>query len=370
MPSTLSSVPGEPVTCVDVGCYQIPTDGPEADGTLEWDATTLVVVHAHGGGQVGFGYSYAHRAAAAVILDTYIPLVVGADALSPQATWSAMRRAARNLGQPGVAACALSAVDVALWDLKAKILDQPLLDLLGAARDSVPAYGSGGFLTYGEDQLTAQLSGWAEQGLPAVKMKIGARPETDISRVWAARDAIGADVDLFVDANGACTVSQALELAAAFRDAGVIWFEEPVSSDAIDELAAIRRHAPPGIDVTAGEYGWSLLDFRRLLEADAIDVLQPDATRCGGVTGFMQADVLCEAFDLPLSAHTAPSLHATLCCAAGRARHTEYFHDHVRIETMLMDCARTAENGQLAPDRSRAGLGLELKESDAERYAI
>jgi L-alanine-DL-glutamate epimerase-like enolase superfamily enzyme len=253
--------------------------------------------------------------------------------------------------------------------LKARLLDLPLVTLLGAVRDSVPVYGSGGFTSYSLAQLEAQLGGWIAEGITRVKMKIGAHPADDRDRVRAARKAIGSDAELFVDANGAYSRKQALAFADAFAELGVSWFEEPVSSDDLEGLRLLRERAPAGMDIAAGEYGYDLFYFRRMLEAGAVDVLQADATRCAGITGFLRVSALCEARSLPLSAHTAPSLHAHPCCALTPVRHVEYFHDHVRLEHMLFDGALTPVHGALHPDLSRPGLGLELKRSDAERYA-
>jgi L-alanine-DL-glutamate epimerase-like enolase superfamily enzyme len=174
---------------------------------------------------------------------------------------------------------------------------------------------------------------------------------------------------LFVDANGAYSRKQALEQAQAFAESGVSWFEEPVPSDDLAGLRLLRDHAPAGMEITAGEYGYDLVYFRRMLEAGAVDVLQADATRCAGITGFARAAALCEAFGLPLSSHCAPSIHLHPCCAVAPVRHLEYFHDHVRIEGMLFDGVQSPVQGMLYPDLSRPGLGLELKRTDAERYA-
>jgi L-alanine-DL-glutamate epimerase-like enolase superfamily enzyme len=287
------------------------------------------------------------------------------------ASWASMVHAIRNLGRPGIASMAIAAVDNALWDLKARLLNLPLVTLLGAARVSIPIYGSGGFTTYTTAQLQAQLGGWAAQGISRVKMKVGTHPEADLARVRTARAAIGPDTALFVDANGAYNRTQALAFADAFRaEAGVTWFEEPVPSDDLAGLRLLRDRAPAGMDITAGEYGYDAVYFRRMLEAGAVDVLQADATRCAGVTGFLLAARLAEAYMLPLSAHCAPSLHAHLCCSVHPARHLEYFHDHVRIEHLLFDGALEPVNGELQPDLSRPGLGLELKKPDAKSLAI
>ena len=264
---------------------------------------------------------------------------------------------------------AISAVDIALWDLKARLLNVPLLTLLGAARKSVPIYGSGGFTSYSEKQLLDQLTGWVKQGITRVKMKVGRDAKADVGRVAAARAAIGPKAELFVDANGAYSRKQALAQAEKFAERNVTWFEEPVSSDDLAGLRLLRNRVPAGMEVAAGEYGYEAGYFRRMLATGAVDVLQADATRCGGITGFLQAAALCEAHHIPLSAHTAPSIHTHLGCAAIPLRHLEYFHDHVRIENMFFDGVRSPVNGDLSPDLSRPGMGIELKHADVQRFA-
>jgi L-alanine-DL-glutamate epimerase-like enolase superfamily enzyme len=354
---------------VDVSAYRIPTATPESDGTLEWHATTLVVVEPSAAGVRGLGYTYADTATALLAHDQLAPLVRGRDALAVSDCWNAMVHEVRNLGRPGIVSMAIAAVDNALWDLKARLLDLPLVRLLGDVRPAVPVYGSGGFTSYTNRQLVDQLHDWTSSGMARVKMKVGRDPAADPARVRAVREAIGAAA-LFVDANGAYTRKQALGLAASFADQGVAWFEEPVSSDDLAGLRLLRDRGPAGMEIAAGEYGYDTGYFRAMLAAGAVDVLQADATRCAGVTGFMQVAALCEAFHVPLSSHCAPALHVHACCAATPVCHLEYFFDHVRIETMLFDGAVQPRDGMLEPDRERPGLGLTLKRADAARYAL
>jgi L-alanine-DL-glutamate epimerase-like enolase superfamily enzyme len=358
-----------PIERLDVSAYVIPTDGPESDGTLEWHHTVLVLVEAEGGGQSGLGYSYAGYGSAAVIKELLADVVVGHDALSVEDCWWAMQHAVRNIGRPGAAAMGISAVDAALWDLKARLLGLPLVTLLGTVRDGVPVYGSGGFITYDLERLTSQLAGWVAKGIPRVKMKIGQDAEQDLKRIDAVRRAIGEGPEIFIDANGGYATKEALWVADAVAERGVTWFEEPVSSDDLHGLHLLRDRVPAPVEIAAGEYGFDPLYFRRMLEAQAVDVLQADATRCCGITGFLKAAALCDAEPLPLSAHCAPALHVHPCCAARPVRHIEYFYDHVRIERMFFDGVIEPVNGVLHPDRSRLGLGLEFKRQDAQRYA-
>ncbi|CCE10516.1 putative Mandelate racemase/muconate lactonizing enzyme family protein [Bradyrhizobium sp. STM 3843] len=360
-----------PIGRVRARAFEIPTDAPEADGTMQWNSTTLVLVEIAGSGKVGTGYTYSHRCIVGLIEEKLGPLIEGRDALAPEAAWLAMQQAVRNIGREGLAATAISAIDTALYDLKARLLDLPLVSLLGSYRTEVPIYGSGGFTCYSDEQLRQQLSGWVtEQGCRYVKMKVGSEPDRDPHRAEVARRAIGDQAQLFVDANGACTVKQALQLAEVFAELGVSWFEEPVSSDDLTGLRRVRERAPDRIEIAAGEYAYSADYVRTMLQAGAVDVQQADITRCAGVTGFLQIAALCDAFHIDLSGHCAPSLHLHAACAAPRLRHLEWFHDHVRIEHMLFDGAPEPKHGEISPDLSRPGHGLTFKHADAARYAV
>ncbi len=304
---------------VMAAAYTIPTDAPESDGTLAWDSTTLVAVHVRAGGQAGFGYTYAPAAAALLVDEKLADVVRNRNSFDVEKNWQAMIRATRNSGQPGIVSSAISAVDTALWDLKAKLLDLPLYRLWGAVRDRVPLYGSGGFTSYGDRRLTDQLAGWAQANFDRVKMKVGRQPEDDLQRVAIARRAIGEQVDLFVDANGAYGRKEALWFAANFADeSNVVWFEEPRPSDDLEGLRLVRDNGPAGMDIAAGEYGYTPQYFRRMLAAGAVDCLQADVTRCGGYTGFLKVAALCEAFHVPLSAHSRRTCICTWLAARRR----------------------------------------------------
>lgn len=365
----------------EAAAFTIPTETPESDGTAEWSSTTLVLVRLQALNSVGLGYTYSHECCVPLIRSTLFPIVLRKNPFSIAGLWNEMNVAVRNFGRNGVVSSGIAAVEMALWDLKARLLELPLVKLLGAVRESTPVYGSGGFTSYSEKELCRQLSQWISEGIPMVKMKIGRSPDLDPTRVAAARRAIGGSAQLFVDANGAYSAKQALRLAAAFSEQNVRWFEEPVSSNNLPGLRFVREHTPllsvfhigrndSDMDIAAGEYNYDVRQARAMLEQQAVDVLQADATRCG-ITGFLQMAELCEAFETPLSAHTAPALHAHLCCAARRARHVEYFFDHVRIEQMLFDGPTTRhESGSLRPDSTQPGLGLEFKANDAEKFRV
>ena len=362
---------GPVVTAIETAVYVIPTDAPEADGTLAWDKTTMVVVTADAGGERGLGWSYASAAAQTVITEDLAETVIGRDAFDIAGTAEAMTRQVRNVGRPGVAAMAISAVDIALWDLKARLLGRSLTDLLGRAAQDVPVYGSGGFTSYDDTQTRQQLSEWTEkENILRVKIKIGESwggdERRDLARAELAREVIGPDAELYVDANGGYCVGQAVRMADELGAMGVTRFEEPVSSQDLAGLAVIRRQVRP--DVAAGEYSWSLADSARLIDADAVDCLQLDVTRCGGISEFLRGAALAAAHNLQVSGHCAPNLHAHVGAAVPNLRHVEYFHDHQRIERMLFEGTLDPSGGVMRPDPARPGHGLAVRTAEAERY--
>ena len=330
----------------------------------------MVLVEVSAAGCVGVGWTYGHTAAALLIDDILSAVVRGRAVADVAASWSAMVDAIRNLGHAGVGASAVAAVDTALWDLKARVLGIPLADLLGRAVPDAAVYGSGGFTSYGDEGLRDQLGAWAGDGFGAVKLKVGRQPHEDVERVRIVRQAVGPDVEIYVDANGAYGRKQALAFAEDVAGLGVTWFEEPVSSDDLDGLRFLRARIPAGMDVAAGEYGSDSFYFRRMLDAGAVDVLQADVTRCAGITGFLHVAALAAAASIPLSAHTSPTLHIAPCCAAAGVKNIEWFHDHVRIEGLVLDGAPQPVNGRLAPDPNAVGIGVDVKWSDIDRWVV
>jgi L-alanine-DL-glutamate epimerase-like enolase superfamily enzyme len=359
------------IEAVDVHAYEVPTStDEESDGTLVWDSTTIVVVELRCGGHTGLGYTYCHPCAGQVIESKLADLLKEADPLMPQKAWAQMQMQARQLGHAGIAAMAISAVDVALWDLKARLLGVCLADALPRYREQVPIYGSGGFCNYSSEQLREQAQAWIDEGFRSVKIKVGRDATADMERVELVRSVVGDEVEVMVDANGANNPQDAVLWAERYRrQFGVTYFEEPVSSDDLPGLAYVREYAPAGLAVAAGEYGWNLPYFQRMLDAGAVHILQADVTRCGGITNLLRVDGLCKARCLAFSAHCAPAISAHACCAMETVVHIEYFHDHTRIESMLFDGTLDPDRGLLTPDRSRPGLGLTLKRAEAERYA-
>lgn len=361
------------VDAVEVAAYRVPTDAAEADGTLAWTSTTIVVVRVRAGGREGTGWTYGPASCAAFVAEVLSDVVMNGAVFDVTATWQAMVRAVRNSSRSGMAGYAISAVDVALWDLKAQLLNVPLHRLLGSVREEVPCYGSGGFTTYDDEQLCAQLSSWVvNNGFSSVKMKIGESWGTcvprDLERVQVARKAVGHTASLMVDANGAYTRKQAVRVGRDLLAEGVGWFEEPVSSDDLEGLGQIRGALP--LDVAAGEYGTDEFYFRRMCEAGAVDCVQVDASRCGGVTGWLRASTVIGAHNLEVSGHCAPNLHLHLAAATPNLRHLEWFHDHARIEGVFFDGVEEPKGGVLRPDPGRPGHGFGLRVEAVQPFRV
>ncbi|MGY2130445.1 enolase C-terminal domain-like protein [Blastococcus sp. SYSU DS0617] len=368
----MTVAPDVPVQGVDVAVYRLPTDRPEADGTLQWDATTAIVVRTRAADRTGTGWTYADEATAAVVRGLLAGVVEGRSALHPQDATHAMARAARNAGARGLIAMGISAVDVALWDLKARLLDVPLAVLLGTVRQDSPVYASGGFTSYDDAATREQLAGWLDRGFDQVKIKIGeswgSAVPRDLARTRLAREIVGDEVALLVDANGGYTAKQAVRVGRQLDDLGVVWFEEPVSSDDLAGLRSVRRSLD--CDVAAGEYGARIEDFAGLCGAGAVDCLQVDASRCGGVTEWLRAAAVAAGHGLEVSAHCVPALHAHLGVATPNLRHLEWFHDHERFEARLFDGAPEPDRGRVRPDLTAPGLGLTLREADVEELRV
>jgi len=221
--------------------------------------------------------------------------------------------------------------------------------------------------------VTRQLGGWVSgQRIPRVKIKIGESWGTDevrdLARMRQARETVGGGAELFVDANGGYGRKQAIRVMAAAADLDVRWFEEPVSSDDLDGLREVRDAV--AADVAAGEYGWDLPYFRRMCAAGAVDCLQADASRCGGITEWLRAAAVAASHGLEVSGHCAPHLHVHAAAAIPNFRHLEWFHDHVRIESMFLDGTLDPSGGSIRPDPGRPGLGLTVRSAGAEPYRV
>lgn len=361
------------IDSVQATAYTIPTDAAESDGTASWHSTTMVIAAVTCDGITGTGWTYGPAACAQLITAQLAPVVEGRDPMSVPGTWLEMVHTVRNDTRAGVAGYAISALDVACWDLKARLLHRSLVDLFGRVHTEVPVYGSGGFTSYEEHQLTEQLTRWAhDQQIPRVKIKIGQDGGRDVARdldrIAQARAIIGPDTDLYVDANGAYSAKQAIRVMRACADERVSWFEEPVSSNDLTGLRVVRDLVDA--DVTAGEYGTDVGYFQRMCAAGAVDCLQIDATRCGGYTEWLRCAAVAAGHELTVSGHCAPNLHAHVAAATPNLRHLEWFHDHVRIEELAFTGVLDPRGGTITPDPTSPGHGLTLRAEELDSYRV
>jgi L-alanine-DL-glutamate epimerase-like enolase superfamily enzyme len=366
--AALDRRPAVPIERIGVSVYTIPTPEPESDGTAEWSSTTMLLVELEAGGERGTGWSYGSPATAEIVREHFAPLVRGADVHAVRELWTRLAGVMRNPGRNGMASYALGAVDVAMWDLRARILGIPLCDLIGRVRDRVPVYGSGGFTSLDLGALHEQCRAWAAAGMRMVKIKVGRDHASDVDRVRVAREAIGPRCALMIDANGGYDAAGAIGFAHRIAAYDVCWFEQPVDPRDHDGMRRVRAALPPGMALSSGEYITDTADAAAV--AGAVDVLQADATRCGGYTGLLAIDGFCEVRRLPLSTHCAPALHVHAALGCLQLRHIEWFVDHVRIESELFDGFPKPHDGTVAPDRSRPGHGLTFRRDRAARYAV
>ncbi|MEC3919009.1 enolase C-terminal domain-like protein [Nocardia sp. CDC160] len=351
---------------ITVEVYRFPTPQPEADGTLTWDATTAVVVTVAAEYERGLGWTYSSPAAATVIERHLAPLLLGSSPDDIPDTWDRMHKACRNIGTSGVVAHAISAVDIALWDLKARLLELPLPTLFGKVREATAVYGSGGFVNLSDDQLAEQVLAWESAGCTAVKIKIGIDRRRDLERIALVDKLTGNDTQIMVDANGAYSPGEARRMGHELDRLGVTWFEEPVTSDDPAGLRMVRDALR--CDVTAGEYICTAAEAVHLI--DAVDCLQLDVTRCGGYTGFRYAASLAAYHHRDISAHCAPALTASIAASMPRLRHVEWFIDHARLEPLLVEGAPQVQDGRIPPrgnsDADPFGHGMRLAATAAD----
>ncbi len=324
------------------------------------------------GGFEGLGVGQASPGVREVISNALRPLLIDADPMDIRQLWDDMFWLSRQFGSGGIGALAISAVDIGLWDLKAKALGLPLYKLIGAVRDSVPVYGSGGGTHLTKDELVAEAAGYVERGIPRVKIKVGkdfGRAEKeDIERVTAVRDAVGYDVALYVDANSAYHPKQAIYLAKEFEQSQVGWFEEPVLTEDVEGLARIV--GATSIQIATGEQEYSVHGFRGLLSAAAVDIVQPDVFRVGGVTAWLRIAELAETFNRPVAPHLAPLVHLHLACTIPNLKSLEYRDIDMEADRGWYHDVPQLNGGTWSPFPDRLGLGLELDPYAVERWAV
>jgi L-alanine-DL-glutamate epimerase-like enolase superfamily enzyme len=276
-------------------------------------------------GPSGFGYTMGLGGTWSSAVATYIdhelaPLAVGRDALAPEALWARLWGPNKPRMRAGLGVWALSAVDIACWDIVGKAAGLPLHTLFGGYRRHVPVYGSGGWHDLSDDELVAECEAFAAQGIGAYKYKIGSA--RDRARTALLRRAMGDDFVLLADANQGYTVREAVEASRMLADHGVAWIEEPVPADSVDDLAAVA--AGSAVPTATGENVYLRWGFREVCVRGAASYLQPDVTRCGGITEFRRIAVLADAFNVALSSHLIHELSVTMVGASPQGWMIEY----------------------------------------------
>jgi len=356
----------------------------DPDGEAFQDATMLppptgargrrvlfVEVHSDAG-PVGLGWTAGLRATRAVVMDTLRETLIGKDPFDTEGLWNEMFWRVRGFGRKGVAFQAISAVDIALWDLKAKALGLPLYKLLGACHDSVPVYGSGGWTNYTEAELVREQMSYVEQGYPAIKMKIGKefgqREREDLARLAAVRRAAGDEITLYVDANNGYTAKQAIRVARGLEEREVAWFEEPVLADDVDGLAQVARAT--SIPVATGEHEYTKFGFKDLLARGGADIAQPDVGRVGGVTEWLKVAHLAHAFNLPVASHAFAPIHLHLAMATPNILVVEMLGTETASNRVFFTELPQPKNGRWAPFPDRPGLGVELRPAAVNKLAV
>lgn len=323
-------------------------------------------------GTEGLGVGTGNLAIRAVIENNLKDLLIGQDPFNIEKLWNDMFWRVRGYGRKGVAFQALSTVDIGLWDLKAKALGLPLYRLLNPMFEKVPIYGSGGWTNYDEKELVAEQTGYVDRGIPRVKMKVGKdfgqSEREDIARLNAVRKAVGDDVEIYVDANNGYYAKQAIRMSRMFEDYDVKWFEEPVIADDIEGLAAISRATT--IPVATGEHEYTKYGFKDLIARGAVDIVQPDIGRVGGVTEWMKAAYLAHAFNLPVAPHAVQLVHLHCAMATPNLKVVEYLGSVEKNDDFFYTDYPKPVNGTWAPYPDKPGLGLELNPNVVAEHSL
>ena len=341
--------------------------GPDAGGRGQ-----LFVHLSTDEGVEGLGIGQAAPGARQVIESALKDLLLDQDPFCIEKLWSDMFRRVRGYGRKGVAFCALSAVDIGLWDLKAKALGLPLYRLLGPYTDTVPIYGSGGWTNFTTEELVAEMVAYVDQGINRVKMKVGkdfgGSERKDLERVAAVREAVGEDVALYVDANNGYYAKQAVYMAKEFEAYQVGWFEEPVLADDIQGLVDIRRAI--NIPVASGEHEYTRYGFKELIARGCVDIVQPDVGRVGGVTEWLKVAHMAHAFNLPVAPHAVQLVHLHLACATPNLKVVEYLNTSLETDRVWYTEFPEPRDGMWSPYPDRPGLGLELDPYAVEKWSV
>ena len=357
-----------PIQSLEARLLRIPFSKPISSSLGTYDGLDCVLAYLHTeNGPTGLGFTmflggYSGKAILPFIENELAPLVAGQDALAPGALWSRMWAPNKAKMRGGIALFALSAVDIACWDIMGKAAGLPLNRLLGGDRQRVPVYGSGGWHSLSDAELVAECQAFAGMGLSAYKLKIGT--SCDRERIALLRREMGDDFTLLADANQKYNVREAVEVSRLLAEFGVAWFEEPVLADSIDDLAEVARKSE--VPIAAGENAYYRWGFREICERRAAAILQPDIGRCGGVTEFVKIGHLADAYNLSLASHLLHEISISLVGAFPSGDMAEYME--LLPEGTLTREFAVAQGCIDVPDVP--GHGVEFTQRAIERYRV
>ncbi len=358
------------ITAVRTTLVDVPFEAPIRTSIHHISSVGCVLVSIEtDAGVTGDGYLWSLSAKRLDVLNAMVlslaDHVIGRDPHDTAAFWAAMWRDVNFFGHKGIPVFAISAIDMACWDLVGKANGKPVHKLLGATRDRIKAYHSGGlWVSMPVDELVTQARQFVAAGFGAVKIRLGKPSVTeDVERVAAVREAIGPDIDLMADANQGFDVNHAIRLGRALEPYNLAWFEEPVM--AYDLEGSARVAAEIDTPIASGETEYTRYGFRDMLERKSANVLMPDLQRVGGVSEFVKVAHMAEAFDVPVSPHTFTEHSLQLCGALTNVNYSEHMP---WFETLFNERLEMADGCFLIPDRP--GLGFTFNNEAVERYRI
>jgi len=303
-----------------------------------------------------------------LIEDLLKPYVIGEDPLNTERIWEKMYWGSLSSGRRGAAISAISAMDVAIWDLKGKILNQPIHRLLGGYRDAVSTYGSSINLNYTREELVKETADYVESGFKMVKMKIGRKdPNDDLQRIKLVRETIGPNVDLALDVNNGWSLITAIRMAKKLEQYDIYWLEEPILADEIDNLAKLADET--SIPIALGENHYTKWEFKELMERRAVEIVQADILKCGGVTEFIKIAAMADAYGLPVCPHGSAYISVPVVAAVPNGLFSEYIQGiHDPMGQVFIDPIK-ARNGEVIPS-NKPGFGIELNEEAIKKMKV
>lgn len=350
--------------------YRIPLPSTLSDSSHgEISSFELITVRLRNEqGAEGLGYTYTVGSGGGAIHNLIqrdlAGLLEGQDESRIEALWQRMWWQLHYVGRGGIAAFAISAVDIALWDLGCRRLGTPLWRVLGGHDPRVPAYAGGIDLQHPLDRLLAQTEAHLAQGLRAIKMKVGReRLREDLDRVAAVREMLGADIPLMVDANMGWRVDQAVAASRALAAYGVFWLEEPTIPDDVAGHARIAREGP--LPIAAGENLRTLYEFQNLIDLGGVSFPEPDASNCGGISVWMKVARLAEARNLPVTSHGVHDIHVHLLAAVPNGSYLEVHG--FGLDRFLAEPLTIQDGVAVAPDRPGHGIEFDWDALEALR---